>query len=480
MDKCEVLIIGAGIVGTYLAQKLATNGINVILIEKGGEDYANTSPAVQFKTRKNLSAITARNHVIGGNAKFWGGALVEDDGALTSLLFETKSNQVERSASVYKTIGIKNSTRKISPIKEHTLSLVRFPVLTGKFRNLWDKKPQNVKYLPNSEIISYSSIESRNFAKINSNGDICEIEFFSLVITAGMIDSHIVLNRIIPELCQNPSSRFGEKIHDHLSLKIANVKWRNNIELGMLFPPEFESKVTLGKRIEFTLDDKMKTRGFMHIQAPFDEVEPYKTIKELIFRKQRGHSIQTIFKLALSLIFEIPTMAKIAIYRYIFSRLYYASNNLVNLHIDIESQPSSQCLKIENGTPTLDWSLSDMDIENLLSATEIAADIFANLTLKSEEMMSSNMYFKSVHIDKINPHECVESLHLGGGLQGMVTRNKFTGLRSKIAGHPINVISTAIFPRPGVANPVHTLLVCAEALAEELTLEVRSYGASKL
>ena len=106
---------------------------------------SNAAPILHFSERVNESAVEARKHIVGGNSRYWGGALVSDDGTLFDGLFANHNDKCFFAVAgnkVYRTIGIRD-TRRITPFQQEgyrKFNLCEFPVLTGRSRHLWDKE----------------------------------------------------------------------------------------------------------------------------------------------------------------------------------------------------------------------------------------------------------------------------------------------------------------------------------------------------
>lgn len=77
--EVDVVIIGAGIVGTFLAKHLIRFGKTVALVDRGASSLTMQKPAVpriECSAAKHKGAFDARNQVLGGNGHYWGGGLI--------------------------------------------------------------------------------------------------------------------------------------------------------------------------------------------------------------------------------------------------------------------------------------------------------------------------------------------------------------------------------------------------------------------
>jgi hypothetical protein len=475
--------VGGGVVGLFLARACAEKGLRVCVVEKGGEadGLPDTYPPIRFSDRINHAVIEARNHIFGGNSRYWGGTLVEDDGALIEALGITDQNVAAFSRAgeaVYSKIGIRRTHRFDSHVKSNSsVVLCEFPVLTGKFRNIWSaNSPQfladGIQCFLNAELMSVESNRGKNTALFrNSAGEEKRIEFSSMVISAGVVDSIRMVSKLFPGLPQS-ANLLGKHMNDHLSLPVLSFPWRRSKLLDQLFPPRFDKDVKVGRRLEFTLPES-GVKGFIHLQAPYDDVEPYRSLKRLVFAQQLGLSWKAKLSAFLSLSAGGITTLRVGVDRFLAHRLYYPQGGQVNIMVDIESDSESDKFINLSGDYVLNWRLSDSDIEHLREASLLALELLGREVLDDKALDEAREKVKATSFSKFSEIKCEEALHLGGGLQHVLSASPGLEIKCRLQTEvPAYVISTAIFPRGGVANPVHTLLVCSEMLSNHLSTKV--------
>lgn len=478
MAEYDVVIVGGGIVGLYLARSCAEKGVKVCVVEKGGESDGapQTDPPIRFSARRNLAAVEARNHILGGNSRYWGGALVEDDGALIDSLGITNGSvEVFHQASdvVYSKLGIRRTRRSKVLDSDDPIVLCEFPVLTGKWRHIWSATSsslaaEGIRCCLNTEAIGIGRKDGRNTVLLRCGDGVEEtIAFRSLVVSAGVVDSIRVLARLFPEL-RAQGLGLGMHLNDHLSFPVLSFPWKRTATLDNLFPPRFDKSVTVGRRLEFHLPDS-GTRGFIHLQAPYDEVEPYRSLKRLVFARQLGLSVPEMISSGVSLMSGGVTTLRVGLDRFLAHRLFYPQGGKVNLLVDIESGAEPEKSFALDGEYILNWSLSDSDIEHLAQASLKALDLLGSEILDSEGLANARAEICSSGFAARVQENCTEALHLGGGVQAFTQTVDGLGIKCRLCGDlPAYVMSTAIFPRAGVANPVQTLMVCAEMLSQHL------------
>lgn len=80
--ECDVLIVGAGAVGLIMAAELSRKGVDVIVLEGGGQGIETASQDLNdaVLSGRNLTGLhNARFRMMGGSTNFWGGQIVRFD-----------------------------------------------------------------------------------------------------------------------------------------------------------------------------------------------------------------------------------------------------------------------------------------------------------------------------------------------------------------------------------------------------------------
>jgi choline dehydrogenase-like flavoprotein len=243
--------------------------------------------------------------------------------------------------------------------------------------------------------------------------------------------------------------------------------------LEWLYPPTFRKGYIQGRRVEIDAALPWGVHsGFLHVQAQYDLVEPYASIKQWMSARQEGRPWWRQARFLLALIRHSRQMAQIGYSRVVDRRLFVADGMELTVVLDFESFPSPlNRLEVKAGEHRLHWDVRDEDAAvfaallrrgiALLKRWADASGLDFHLLVDSEEPAIQRAY--------LNEH-AVDAFHLGGGLA--VGRNLERGVLSPdLRFHRIPnlaVIGTAAFARPGIANPVETLLAMCESYARSL------------
>jgi hypothetical protein len=234
----------------------------------------------------------------------------------------------------------------------------------------------------------------------------------------------------------------------------------------------------IGRRVEIQLDsDGWNPSGFLHFGCLFDEIDPYASLKKILDLRQKGGKsseyVDALFRIAKT----FPTFLRVGYKRIMKGQFHISPKVPIVAIFDFESVPSVKNeLKFavaSDGTEQIwfDWDMRDEDegsfarffpmIENVMSLMAKRYDFeYTPFPALANAPSLENYLIETAH----------DAFHLGGGLHAGPSPIDSI-LRPDLRFHGLDnlyCISTAAFRRPGIANPVHTLLALAERLAQEL------------
>lgn len=490
----DLVIFGGGIVGTWVAKRALDKGIKIAVIEVGPQNPSNKSeplPTLLFPERVHIGAKEARNHCLTGNSKFWGGGLITNDEISIDRIFDfeedvkLKRNMIkECERKVINEFNIPFPNRSVKTFNNNTdLVIAEILVLAGKYRDIWNtfyKKNRDsdrlTLFLNTREIniqfnSRYKNIES---IIINSKGEQYEIKAKNFVLAMGIIDSNIFVLDKLNAILEN-FELVGKRLHDHWSVPIGKIKWKENSFFNNLYPPYFVKNHIIGKRIEIRPNNIAPESGFIHIQASYDTTPPYSILKNLLFRTQKELSLAETSKNILTLFKYFPSIAKLGWEKLINEKLFIPEGTELNIVLDFESYPDplNSISKGNNNTYNLNWDLRSQDMKYFNALYQEAERVICILANSDSEKKNMSLLREwTTDFEGYLTKNVVDAYHLGGGLNtgfhpshSIVNRNlQFHNIKN------LTVLGTSSFNYPGIANPVLTLLAQSENYTSDLKL----------
>lgn len=476
------VIMGAGIVGVWLARRLLSMGRTVALVDIGAIDADESrmpSPLVHFAERENLGVTKARNHVVTGNSKYWGGGLIRNDADSLCKMFNLPSSSsildeiMECYQFVEKQLEI---PERVCASIEGSVRVSEISVLPGKYRDIANKllEPflggEKLKLFCNAEIVKLNfevnnRIESVTVSLSDQPKIVLEARHF--VLSMGVVDSNIfALNNLLPNLKQT-GHLVGKKLNDHWSIPIAKIEWKNNAGLEWLYPPKFRGDFIQGVHAEINSVCPWGLQaGFLHLQADYDRVEPYATIKNFLNGRQQRKRLGAQLWCLLPILWHVGKLLSLGYNRYVRRKLFVPDGMELNLVMDFESFPSEKNkFTVDNDVTKLYWDVREEDVvafsSLLMSSNDLiqqwARDSGVQVKLLIEDGSAGPL------AEYLRKH-VIDAYHLGGGL-AVGSTPEVSVLNQDFRFHEIDnlaAIGTATFSKAGVANPVETLLAICE------------------
>lgn len=496
MTQCyDFVIVGGGLVGSAIAEGLVAKGFSICLIDRGVSDVDQqiaASPAVKCTKRNHMGYLAARNHVLGGNGHFWGGGMIRPPGMELYQCLGLDSGDSESLATNFDNV---ERRLNIGPLPSRSpfilngvvidgCTLSGIVVLPGRKRNTATLALERFRHA--RACATYTSAKICSFSREKVDTGDCKIRTVTIqeesgsqkeilgkqfVICAGVIDTNLLLIKHADDLGL-PAEMFelGARLHDHHSLPIAQIQLPNNRAIRDLIAPRFLNGNIIGRRFELNCESGYRAKGFLHFTMQFDEVSPYREIKALLLLRQQGASKGRLLKAGIPLIAKLPRLTKIALERIMRRRLFLSDNLSISATIDFESFPHREnYLRIAGEQAELSWDIYREDEESFLEilskAKQLLAALARNYGLEAMPLIHGSSascaidYFRGCATD---------AYHLGGGIacdadgKGVVDANlRLCGVENMF------VVSSAVFRRPGIVNPTHTLFALADRFVSQ-------------
>jgi choline dehydrogenase-like flavoprotein len=295
-----------------------------------------------------------------------------------------------------------------------------------------------------------------------------EVRAKAFVVAAGAIESARILLEIAEAYPSLHSSLagVGRFLSDHLSLPIAELADSGGRDLVRLFGPRFMGRWL--RRFRFLEVDRPvgSPRGFVHFVFDVVHHPAFALVKELVGAAQerrRPHLSSA------SLVASIRGLWGLARERYLRSALYVPPDARIFLQLDVEQLPrpenrivlSEERDRLGRRVPMIAWSVGEADLRAIAFVVERVLDRWPSgrMGLPALRPLPLEVAATKLH-DVYHP---VGLCRMGKDADGVVDE----GLRVHGVGN-LWVVSTAVFPSAGSANPTFSMLCLAEDLVERM------------
>lgn len=505
--SCDVCIIGAGAGGLYLSRKLADRGINVVVLEAGGKVCADGESIgiVAGLSGASYGGVTeGRAFGLGGTTARWGGQLLPyseldlrvHDSSGTEVWSHIIATVRKWEDSVAATLGLGGNgdyfalSEKLlgdagKLFSARDLQFVASQWLPFRQRNFSGLINKCHDKINNPTIILHAVASNWRIAQstgrqtrvtsvtaLSGNGKSIEISAHRYVIAAGAVESARILleiDRQFPAGAFRGRMSVGKFLSDHLSCAVAKVESDSAPVAIKMFGPRFiRGKFRSFRFVEKTLSPDVP-RHFFHFI--FDQDNPGFSLARKILSGIQSRRFPDID--AMQVIHGLSGIANLAYDRLCNSRLYIPKSATVSLYLDIEQAPDSEnFVSIGDKTDTygrpeaiVKWKIQEMDLYRIQETSQRFLNKWPGgsngiplLKAVSEHDLSGK------------PHD---AFHPVGTCRMGTDSSAVVDLALRVHGcDNLSVLSTAVFPTAGSANPTFSLLCMAEELADWIVREL--------
>lgn len=498
-ETADVCVVGAGAAGTYLASRLVSAGLRVLLIETGPEipidaDQAGLVPV--FEKDVYSGATNGRAAGLGGTTARWGGQLLPNppqdaqrpDPALQRAWTSIVDTVHQHGATVARTLGVDpgqfaaGGGPALPSLAQRALRQVGLEAhwsvwLPFRKRNLaWmlDRRCDSgaLKVYVDATVSAWGLRQQGGRAWVGTveargiGGQRLVAESGCIVVCAGAIES----TRIILELDEGAKAlprlaAVGQGLSDHLSATVAHIHPDDGRRATKTFAPRFRQGCMRTPRFVDASPDPGASRWFAHLLFDREDVAFSVARAVLLGLQARRLPAVPLRDLARASV----GVAQLGWTRVVKQRLFIPAWTPVRLQLDLEQRPqSSNRISLAEELDSFGrrrcrvaWGVSATDEDDLRS-------VVGSLSLRWRRLESH-----MPRMQWIDPAASLQKAHgayhpvgtcrLGDDDEAVLDPD----LRLRGYGN-LFVLSTGAFPTAGSANPTFGLLCLAERLASRL------------
>jgi hypothetical protein len=506
-DDCDICIVGSGAAGLFLTECLSKSGLKIILLDAGNKvsiSGEKVGMKCKFSSKVYNGATIGRFFGVGGSTSEWGGRLIPfpDSDSYRSSLDSTNSdswNNIISTVNKYQdsvldildlqNISFKGDVDKILrnnsnifPNIEVTSS-VFLPFSKKNFSFMvkkWSLIPISLYY--NAVVSNYNiSRVKKGDSEINSieavsiNGNKVKINSKRFIIASGAIES----TRMLLEMEESvqfqlfkKTATIGNYLSDHLSWRIFSIKKDFNSKVVGLFSHKFINGLMRSIHFINAGKDGKVPRYYAHLVFDNKSIG-FKLARDVLYFIQNKRIPRIAIK---DFLFGISDLFKIVFFRFFAQRLYISPKTETSLFIDVEQDPvkensislSDEIDNYGRKIVNINWNITNQDLLNI----ECIARNFDTHWNEIDSLVGANgKSIERVDADMRNPHDVyhpVGTCKMGKGKEDVVDFNlKVYGTSN------LYVLSTAVFPTAGSANPTFSMLCFAKKMADNI---VRSFN----
>jgi choline dehydrogenase-like flavoprotein len=504
--RSQVCIVGAGIAGLTLAHKLSQKGIDVALLEAGGQSLTAHGEelfrAAHLAGLRHNGTVEGRFRVFGGSSLRWGGQLLpfpEDAGwpvSFTELApFQREAEKLlavdnlpydvhELFQSIRKPVprifdqlpNLAADLSKWMPFSQRNLAATLGSGLLDNPRALVYLNVQVTELLLDSSGAHVDAVLARS-----PRGTAFRFEADQFVVAAGTVEtSRLLLASRSVSLAGvgNRHDQVGRNFHDHLTLSAATVTGTSREVLLRDLRPWHLGKTLHSIKLAASADLRKQLAlnpVLAHITLEEPEDSGAGVIRQMLLAKQTGAS-------RFSLLPKLPSAAIEAL-RMLWSakglhRRFVSAAARVQIYLNAaQDAPSSSRITLASeldpaGMPqaSVDWGVTENEIATLRKFAVHLRNRLDSISLCEGIAWNSDLFTPNVPLRGLD-----DARHaMGGACMGDDPRTSVVDSNLTVHGVAnLHIASAAVFPDGSPQLPTLPLLAMTLRLADYLVGKLR-------
>ena len=455
LKECDFIILGAGPAGLSAADYLVSNGISVVVIDRGSSYNKYYSATGKYELIKGMKVGG-----IGGATQQWGGQLLR----LGISEYENWSRTTGFETEILSDLE-KESDFILSKFKTRIPRFNGVSNLSGaNFSTCYSRVPREIRlsqifsstlnshlfhYLDGIEIASIGCIEDQVFLT-TTNDTLIQINNKNLMLALGTIENTALLIRSIPNFSATAYDQLGKNLQDHPHGILFGIEanlfcWYRNYKL-----------FGLNKRYRKTKFEYQVSDG-KYLKGGIAEIHPIDT--DITFRDQLKSAIEKKSVLLLS-IFILRVLSTLY-FRATGKKILFEKANVWFQYE--QNMNESSVLNVGPTEIHFGWCNSQADLDFVSSASTYLREFFEDKGFKTSDVR----VFHDLHeLDSWSSEACHPSGTIPLSQDGGSGVADYFG---KIHVIPKSyLLGASLFPTPGWFNPTLQIMAYSRLVVSKI------------
>ena len=494
----DVCVIGAGIAGLVLSERLANRGFRVHLLEAGGLDFEERSQQIydaEMAAQRHAGTTEGRFRLLGGSSTRWGGQLLP----YTHDIYAAPAGSPSASWPVddstltpyYREVQTLTGVNLL-PFDERLLrAMGRTPIDVGpdlrlRFskwipfarRNFARTIGERLKSSSNTTIYTHA-----NVAALEGDGtritaarvrNYAGREFYftadSFIVATGTIESSRLL--LMSPGVPNAHDQLGRYFHDHVSFHAGEFTGDARTRLLERLGPFLTGGTLHTCKLEATAAMRARERllaVMAHVTIEEPEDSGVAAVRNLLRSLQRGRLGEAVGSNLLPMLRGLGDVTRLLWYARFKQQRAVSQRATVRLNIDLE-QPANPLnrVRLSETRDPLGWRKAIVDWRVGPAEQDTATRFARALKPQLEQLGLAPSHWAEGLAHGELP--LVDTYHPMGGLRmGSDARDSVVDPALRVHGvSNLYVASCAVYPAGGSSNPTFTLIALSMRLADSL------------
>lgn len=504
--QADVIVVGAGLAGLFLADALAARGLHVLVLESGAEtQQTDTHPlnAVEQEGDRYMGAEHGRFRCLGGTSTRWGGALLpylpED---LEPHPCGWHAGWGLRPKALEDALPAAEAAFDVAPGSYEGAPdgggadlmpgfLPRQPKWPG-FRNRSTANlfAQRIRQDQRIEIWTDATVTKvdlghdrvKGVTAQARSGHHLQARAATVVLAAGAIETTrllLLLNRAQSEGLFPAGSPLGLGFHDHLSAPIADLADLDRRQIARMFSFRFVRGGMRNLRFELSPAARAEAElpaAFLHVAFTRDPECGFEGLRGLFQAAQRRQLPQAAD--LRRIVSDLPWFARAVWWRMVENRVFPPSGSGFELHLVTEQtpDPAHRITLAEGSTDPfglprarIAWQVAEADLARFHAVSALAV-----------ERWRAGQVGANARVVPRPVAEIDATLRSGGGIYhpagttpiGSTAEKGVVDAHLNVHGVPgLRALATSVFPTIGGASPSLALVQLALGMADDIAAQ---------